>query len=165
MFAGESIISIVFRFLNFGVLLGLAVYAFRRYANPFLRAQIGAKDAALYALKQQRDELKSQVRVLELQAHQHDAQRLSMRLKLERWQEVWQSQERLRYEEKQRLTTLLTKKAELQAQTRMLDQLQRNIFPAVLAQSRTALQNYFEHPEHEHKFTEQLLTFMQKGKM
>ncbi len=164
MFDGESLVSLFFRLLNFILLGSLGIYLFKRYGLSVIHARIKEKESALAQLKQQRDTLKGTMRSLEHQRFDQDLIAAQLSAKIERWQRVYQTRERVRYEEKQRLITLLTKKIHEQTRNNELATVQRRVFPVALLESRKQLTQSFQNPEKGDDFIQHLLSFMETGK-
>jgi hypothetical protein len=165
MFTGESLVSLFFRLLNFIILGGAGIYFFKRYGLPVVRQRIREREELITGLKDQRDSLKDMQRSLEYQSAEQKQLSAQLTHKIGRWQHSYERQEHRRHEEKQRLITLLNKRTHQQSQGVALNTLQQQTFPLIIAASREQLVRQFTSAQQGQAYLQNLLKFMQKGKL
>jgi hypothetical protein len=165
MFVGESLVSFIFRLLNFAVLGGLGVYLFKRHALASIHQQIKDKEIVISELKQHRDTLKETLRNLEQQAYEQSLTCSQLARKIDRWHNACVQQKYKENEERQRLITALNKKISLQYHNNTLQKLQQQKLPSVVVTSEQKLQQQFSSQDQGTEYIGKLLKFMETGKL
>jgi hypothetical protein len=81
-------ISLIFRFINFGVIIALLLYAFRRYGLPRILHQIEANKRYQDNLDSERAELDVAQIALDKQMHAQEQHCVSLSQKIDQWNRV-----------------------------------------------------------------------------
>lgn len=153
----ESWVSIAFRFINFGVLLGLAYYLYKRYFKNRIDDKMTQKEALLKGLEEQGYFLEGKAHDLEMQLKEQEYRGNFLKEKMQDWTDaVVQLQHK--HQEEQRLyatqaATRVTKK------NRLLEQkvLQKEVLPGVLAQAQTELIKKFANDAESKRYVHDII--------
>jgi F0F1-type ATP synthase membrane subunit b/b' len=162
MFGGESILSFVFRLLNFAVLVGFFCYLFRRYGWSLLKARIAAKEAALLELEQRKETIRAQQKGLE--RHMHEQQQLGALLeqKIERWHDATVQEAVHKKREQHEYELLQEKRMEKKSYNRTIECAQHEVMPRAINKAKAYFEQQYTQAE-KNGFIQQLLTFMEHG--
>lgn len=147
MFINQVIIAVIFRLINFGIVIGFAAYLFRKYGLPFVDIMIAQKDAEKELLLSQQLLLEQKQAELDGLIKQDIMLCESLKLKINQWRDVV-AQERSTYEKDRlkrsdSLATKKRKKNELLAQAC----LQKSVATVVLVDLQKSLTDRFEKDE------------------
>lgn len=144
MFINQVVIAVVFRLLNFGIVVGLAFYLFRKYGLPVVYTMMAEKDAKKEFLLSQQLLLEQKQRELDDLIGHDLALSESIKLKVNEWRDIAEKEQLIREQDRLKRSELLhikkRKKSELLAQTR----LQEAVAAAVLADLQKSLTHHFE---------------------
>src|SRR5579885_420517 len=136
MFAGETTISIIFKLLNFAVLIGLFVYLFKNYFLDSIKEQMNAKEQFLADLKHQKEALKEQQKKLEQQIEAQDI-----------------------------VCADFGNKIEYQAHQLSVEKIEKIIEPQALEHAKATLEKEFTAAPAGQRFIEQLINYMERGSL
>lgn len=164
MFNGETVTSLIFRLLNFGVLIAFFVYIFKRSVLADIIKNITSTQERLHTLKTHRDNLKNQLKALEHTAQEQEKLSKELALKVARWQDVFSTKVRHHSEQNEHIRRFLITKTELQSKTIALHKVQKVVFPKVIMQSQEQLEQKFASEQAGEEFINSLLVCMEKGK-
>ena len=144
MFINQVIIAVIFRLINFGIVIGVATYFFRKYALPVVYTMMAQKDAEKEFL------LSQQILLEQKQVELDDLIRRdfllceSLKLKVDEWRDSVKKEcfihEKDNLKRNEDLEIKKRKKSELLAQSR----LQKTIATVVLADLQKSLADHFE---------------------
>lgn len=139
----ESWISIVFRFINFVVLLGLAYYLYKRYFKNRIDDKMTQKEGLLKGLEEQGYFLEGKAHDLEMQLKEQEHKGNLLKEKMQDWNDQVIQLQHKRQEE-QRLYAAQTT-ARIQKKNELLEQkiIQKEVLPSVLAQAQAELTKKF----------------------
>ncbi|HZW61697.1 MAG TPA: hypothetical protein VFF04_05730 [Candidatus Babeliales bacterium] len=165
MFAGETTISIIFKLLNFAVLIGLFVYLFKNYFLDSIKEQMNAKEQFLADLKHQKEALKEQQKKLEQQIEAQDIVCADFGNKIERWQAAVHEEEIKKQKMREQLHAKLTKKIEYQAHQLSVEKIEKIIEPQALEHAKATLEKEFTAAPAGQRFIEQLINYMERGSL
>lgn len=136
---GESLVSIVFRLINAGVLFGLGYYFYKKYIKHQLDEKITQKEALLKGLEEQGYFLEGKMHDLENQLKEQEIRSTLLKQKIEEWN-IHMQAENVKRAEKYKLYATraaehITIKNEIVAQR----QLNAQIVPRAIIEARNAL--------------------------
>lgn len=147
MFINQVIIAVVFRLINFGIVVGLATYLFRKYGLSIVDAMMAQKDAEKELLLSQQLLLEQKQAELDNLINQDVLLRESLKLKVNEWKDVAEKErivrEKYLLKRNEMLAIKRRKKAELLAQVH----LQKTVATAVLVDLQKSLTDRFEKDE------------------
>lgn len=139
----ETVISIFFRLINFGMLIYAAKYVYDHYVYNTVVSDIEADEKKIAMLAQQKDAFYHHELfvVKEIENQQQTVAHL-MRV-LEKWRATAEQNQRMREEEHQKLEEALRKKAAEQSEHIAEYMLARRALPQAVHELEASLTNYF----------------------
>jgi len=163
MFLDEASVAVLFRLINFSVLVFFIVYLCKKYLIDTVKKQIADKQQTMIDLRDQANTLVEDIRVVDkvMQQDTQLCQALKTRVVAWRTRDEYLAQESIlkRQEQAKKLAEhVLIQTSYLQrrnAYERML--------PQVIDQTREKLEQKFEDDALAQEFITQLITSMQKG--
>lgn len=162
MFDNTSIIDLLFRFINFGILIALGVYGFKRYALTQIRQAIAEKDAQKDHLHQA--QTKAQ-RALETINHALRNQQIENEYLLSRVTAWELAIEKEREEKKQQAVVqekLLREQATQKAHALERMRLYQEVIPAARAKAHQELEKYFTTEHHQQEFLQNVIMTLEE---
>lgn len=162
MFSG-TVIALSFRWLNFGIFLGVLIYAYRRYLTPDLKQKLSQELHQLYQQERTLGQLNEAVHAEQAQLVDQQAQYTQLLQKLKQWQQVTAQQQALRAQAQQLQQLALQEKRQTQAANLAQLQLQQQLFKQVLVQSTQALQQQFTDPNQAERYQHAVLQRLAVG--
>ncbi len=164
MIAVENIVGIVFRVINFGVLIGLAVYFFKKHALPIIKQQIADKQAFIVSLHNQEQMLEQEKEEVTKRIIEDEQQWMHLKDTFDQWRttvsQVYAEHEK---ERQQRIRTLQDR-AENRMQQVTSMRLSVRVFPQALEQAGAELQKYYADAQQADQFIKRIIDHMRAGK-
>lgn len=157
-------LTTAFRFINFGVFLGLVVYCYKKYLLPSINKQIHEKKLLLQNLENQKQGIKYQLSNLDqaIDHQKHLAQNLSNKINI--WSEGVNAQRQRDYETKNALLKTMINQAAIKSQKVAFEAATKKIVPEVLKNLEEDLTQYFEQNEHAREYNGDILRFIEESK-
>ncbi len=163
MFINVPLVTIIFRLLNFALLIGFFVYIFKRYIYQNISDQIAEKESFIHGLIQNNKVLEEQQHDLEMRITQQESKCKELVQKTMLWQQAVT-------QEKQAWTVLQdavirdrAQRVKLQQESLEKDRLKRVVLPHVLTESQKKLQQEFESPQAGQAFIADIIAQLRKG--
>ena len=162
MFA-ESIITIIFRILNFAALIGLFAFMFKKYFRKEIETSIENDRLA---------EINLHTRIIEIE---HRGSELSEEIikqeklcqhlvaRTDQWKVAFEKDIKLRQLEQQALRKLMAERAERQAKSIAYERVIQAVLPTALERARTRLAKSFANPADGKEFVQTILNHMKKS--
>jgi hypothetical protein len=156
-------LTTIFRFINFGVFLGLVIYGYKRYLLPAVLKQIHEKKLLLQNLENQKQGIKYQLSNLDqaIEHQQYLAQDLTQ--KIGAWSESVQAHYKQENNEFVHIQNVLTKQTALKNQKIAFEEATKKIVPVVLTALEHDLAQYFEHHNNAQKYNGDILRFIEES--
>ena len=164
MFESITFISVIFRLINFAILIALFTYLFKRYALETLKESMAGEQEALSALQQNKEQLTLSSRLATQSLADQEQLCIVLARKVDAWQAVCNHELAQRQQEKERLLQQLIAKNQEQSDNVAFDSVQRHVLPIVLVKAKAQLQTMFESEEKGRVYIEQLVEQLKKGK-
>lgn len=164
MFEYEPLLAIIFRLTNFGILVFLCVYAFRRYLLPVLKDQIKQEEKQRNALKEKQKEMRKQEKSVAAFAQEQAALCAVLKERVVSWRRAQDHVLQRRSQEKERRTRYLQDKVARQEHEFAQQKLLRNITPQAAYDARIVLQKMFADDQKERAYTNDIIAALRKGK-
>lgn len=162
MFGNISLVTVFFRLLNFGVLIGFFAYVFKRYFYQNISDHIAEKASFIQGLHQNNKVLEEQQHNLEMKIAQQDSKCKTLLAKIEEWQQAviqqqqeWQTIQEVAIQDKVR-------RLQLQQEALNKDHLKRVLLPQVLERAEKKLVQEFADPQAGQAFVEDIITQLGK---
>jgi hypothetical protein len=144
MFTNQIIIAVIFRLINFGIVIGLATYLFKKHGLPLIDTIMAQKDAERELLLSQQLLLEQKQAELDDLIKQDIILCESLKVKINEWRDVvaqeQSAQEKDHLKRSETLATKRRKKSELLARVC----LQKTVAASVLADLQRSLTDRFE---------------------
>jgi len=163
MFTNESWMNIFFKFLNFGALIALLVFIFRRYILPGVVQEIAQE-------KQQEIGMRTQVIVLDEKGKELASAAISQehetRVLLDRaqqWQAVFMLEQEKQKHAQQVLYNAALVRKQQQVQAVESEKLMKLVLPQVVEQTRCKLIEVFDNEARGHEYVHDLLAAIKKS--
>jgi paraquat-inducible protein B len=144
MILNEEIIEIIFRFLNFGVLVTALYYLYVNYIAPAAQSDIEADQKKVAILAQQKDAYHQQEQFIVKQIQDQEESVTHLMQKFEEWESAAQDVQRAEREEHVRLQDALRKKAAEQSEHIAQYMLERRSLPHAIEELEVSLTDYFK---------------------
>jgi len=158
-----EIIAIIFRLINFLILIALGIYCFKKYALELIRADMSSEQEHLDGLKAQAEELQQEKRNLE-KGIKEDARACSLlREKITTWHIAAEQELHAFKAEREGRIEIVKARAEKQAQTIELYRRQRIIVPAAIEKAQTLLEKTFASKDRAHSYVQQVIAKMEES--
>lgn len=143
MNVNETLMSIFFRILNFGVFFIGLRHLYLKYITPNVQAEIEADDKKIAIMAQQKDAYNQQEQLVskEIEDQRVEIERLNK--KLEEWQAAAQMGERTQQQEHEQLELALRKKAAVQSAHIAQHMVERRAIPRAIEELETSLATHF----------------------
>lgn len=143
MIGHETTMSIIFTFVNFGALVALGIYLFRRYSLADIKQAIADKFALMDQLKDRKDTLRLQQRELEHQLADQEALSKELLIKLDRWKQAHQHMVEERQQEQEQIYQSNRVHLEKQALYNARNRVYKQIMPLALERATKELTEHF----------------------
>lgn len=160
MSASLSWINILFRFLNFGVVILAGWYVYRRYIKHSLEETIHDKEILSRGMKELGYMLEGQIHALddELQSQHERCEQLKE--KVLEWQEMVAKQQARASEQRQQLLKEINDRIYEQSARLTYRAQAQKIVPAAMARARKSLQQHFAQSDLQQQFLQDLVRSM-----
>jgi hypothetical protein len=160
MFTNSAFIAIVFRLINFSIVIALAAYAFKKYVMPDVLLLMAKKVA-------EHDFLTSQQLLLENKQFEMDAlikkdktQYELFKMKIDQWkQSIHKQDEESKQDHIKRLDTIRNKNKEKRFLREQLC-LQQTVAKKIIFELSSSLPNYFQKQDKGIAYLDSIITFM-----
>ncbi len=163
MITYDLFVDIIFRVLNFGVLIGLGIYIFKKYLKDTLLKEMLNKQRAMDGLQQERDALMLQNKKVSHTVRTEQKKYEALQKKIEQWTDVVEKERAKRSFEKNDRIRVLKKNAQYRVQQIRQEQLVKRVMPRALDEAKTKLQKLFSTKKAQNHFAQQIIQHMQKS--
>lgn len=164
MFEHETLVSFVFRWLNFGILVGLGVYFFKRYGLLAIKERMATHDELLNQLQHRKEALKGNQRALERQSEEQELLCTQLGAKIERWYTVVEQRAQQQRMEQEQQQEKIVKRVALQTDYKQKKHAYKQVMPQVLQQATAQLQDQFASEQTGQQFIVRLIEDMERRK-
>jgi hypothetical protein len=164
MLYGETLTSIFFRILNFGILIAFFTYICKRSIFPDAREHIAENDKQLHDLKHQRDSLKDTLKSLEQTFVEQEALSVILTKNVARWKEHSAKQQAIDRTLKDQHMQQLAHKTTIQSEHIHAQHVQKAVLPLVMNASEQQLREKFASNKESEKFLHSLLDYIKGHK-
>lgn len=145
-----ELISIVFRLINFGIVLYGLHYLYTHYLYKAAWEDLEVDEKKVAILAQQKDAAQQQELLVEQQIKNQEQMILHLTRVIEQWRASTQAQQESHDAAQQQLQIMLVKKASEQSQHVQRYMLERKAFPLVVSELEKSLTQYFDQQRGEH---------------
>lgn len=162
MFWNETIIAIIFRLVNFAVLIALFIYLFKKYALLTITNRVAQKEALLQALYNQQQLLEKQQYALDKHVDQEAALCAELKEKVSRWKDLIDQKIVMREQERVNHIELLEKKTKYHVKSYAVSIANKRILTASGQQAQQSLVKQFVDKKVGQDFIQPIIDFMRK---
>ncbi|MBA3954620.1 hypothetical protein H0X48_04865 [Candidatus Dependentiae bacterium] len=155
-------ISLIFKFINFGIIIALIVYAFKRYGLPLVVSQIKAGEKYKHDLAVDRSELFVSQTLLEQEVHDQEQQCVALSKKIDQWNEVVADQLRQKEVQSQAIREITNQRRKHQSEQYSLQKTKHTLTGCVEKRLKQELIVYFADEKLAHNYIQQTLSRIEK---
>lgn len=159
---GEGI-SIFFRLLNFGLLIALFIYLYKRYIAQTLADSMQTQRALQNALEQERDILGEKQTILDMNMQAQEALRVVLMQKIELWKSSFMSERQKHLVEKESLEKRLAEKMDVRKEQYTIEQAQQRILPLAIEKARQQLEKTFESAQKSEAYNAAIIAYLREA--
>ncbi|HEV2600851.1 MAG TPA: hypothetical protein VGT41_01005 [Candidatus Babeliales bacterium] len=159
------VFSLLFRAINFFILVGLGVYKFRQSLLPSVVQQIKYDENEREQLRLTSDELVLQQEVVEQGFNRYQVLTDELADKVQDWCTAFAKKQAEREKEQERIAAVLRKKAEQKAHYFFIDRAQRQLVPSSINRAREQLVSKFASDQQGAEFLTEMIEYMQQEKV
>lgn len=157
----DSMVSIFFRLINFGLFIALFIYGFKRYVYPALLEQMAEREKAHKELEQKKELLADTQFRLDEQMHTNERVHQELVAALNTWRLTFEREQQAQHKEKERIKHELEIKMHKRREVQALNALHDEVVTPAVNQAEKALRTYFTGKEHSRAYLHQLLSRME----
>lgn len=139
----SSLLSIIFRLINFGVLIGIGYYLFKKYFKNGIDEKIVQKEAVVKGLEEQGYFLEAKVIHLENQRREQEKYAALMRQKIDDWRIAVAAQNNKKQEEMRVSADRIAEQVARINQTLQHERWRKTVLPRALADAKKKLTEQF----------------------
>lgn len=156
----DHIVLILFRLINFGVLIGVISYLFKRYGLPEIRQQLAAYWAYFEGLANTHHLLKKEQQMIDRSIIQNQKEQDILKERLMRWRAYVDERNNALMREKEERAKKL--KEQILEQQKQIDQhrMFKKIMPQAVAQARSIWQQKAKNEAEQHKIFDTIMAIM-----
>jgi len=143
MLIHEELLAVIFRLVNFGVLVFISVYLFKRYVLPFVNDQMKNELAEDMAIKDRHKEIRQQEKAVAAFAQEQDKACRMLKEKVHRWRRVQDDYVHRRAQERERRIRYLNDRVARQELEFAQQKVMKEALPQAVANARQSLQHKF----------------------
>lgn len=156
----HEIVAIIFRLINFAILIVAGIYLFKRYALDWINEQIAGQAQELDLLQHQDQALARQQADNELAITEQEKLYQALLQKLDAWNNMFTIAKKQREREKGQTIILLQQKVAKQQNHLAVMRAQKEILPAAINNAQQVLMNEFTSSERGHQYIKSLIVYM-----
>ena len=165
MFINESIVAIIFRLFNFSLVIALATYAFKKYVLPNVLVTMVRKESEKEFLLNQQELLEQKQRELD-ELIKHDTHYGEyLKLKINEWSRVIAEKHSLQEHECLLRLAVLDKRQNQKNARQKEIMMQELVQKDVACLLKKSLVDHFESEKAGKKYVEDIVSFMQEGRL
>ncbi len=163
MFINEVVIGVIFRILNFAVVIVFFAYLFKKFALDTIKNQIASRKRHREQLNWQIKELDQAYHVLDKQIIEQDELCKKFIEKIKKWRHAFDDAERLKKREQLKMKVHMEERAKIYADWIVAKRLQQHVIPTALLNAREQLSHQFESEDQGNQFLNKLIKAMEKS--
>ena len=158
----NTIVDVVFRWLNFATLIALFVYLYNKYVKLTVHVGIAKQDAFEQSLLSRQELLESEHALLDEKIEKEKVISQQLENKIVQWTAVIDDRYAVRQSEKERITSKLYTQLKIQQELVMQQQLLSYVRLHATAQAERALQERFSDSDSQSKYIDDIIAYMKE---
>jgi len=144
MFINQAIVAIIFRLVNFVIIVALGAYAFKKYIMPAASILMAKKEAEKELLFSQQMLLEYKQSELDQLTKQEAVQSENFKIKIDAWKRVTDGERAFQAKEHSEKRAAIAKKNHKKQELREQMHIQREVAKAVILDLQSYLPGHFE---------------------
>ena len=161
----EELLAIIFRLVNFGILIFLCVYAFRRYLLPMLKDQMRQEQEEQNNRQERHKEIRKQEKILTTFSDDQEKLCVLLQERVHRWQQVEDDLMHKRELEKEKRIVFLKERVVSQELEFARQQMLHAIIPKAIESAQDELQKKFNTSDAQHAYEHALIVKLGSNKV
>lgn len=160
--SSTHIIAIIFKLLNFAVIVSLFVYLFRRYVIQWIYATIAEKKKVVDDLEHMVNVLHAEHESLDRHMQEQEFLQQDLNRKLEQWNSRFEHVKKQHEQQQAKRREQIARINEIRAHARMLQKVERIVVPQALIQMTDRLQSKYKDNQVGHSFLARIINHLSK---
>ena len=162
MIMHESIVAILFRLFNFGVLIGVFGYLFKKYVLVGIRTRMAEKKRYLQSLNERKDELAQEHQMIVQRMGQEHELGQQLKKKVDNWAQEVAKKHEVREQEKHSYAQSLQERMKVRVQHLTAEHINKRVVSTVLERTQVRLAHDFTDEHRARTFLASIITHMKK---
>lgn len=158
----SSLVPFFFRLLNFSIIVTLGIYLYRRYGRDLLQDMFESHEEKQQALRDEVVSLGERAKDIEVAFSVQQDFIVRLTSNIEQWKVSVAQAIALRQREKETLTTLLQRKAELVARHAAWISMRRECLDSAIKEATESLTAFYADPTHAHAYITGVLVHLEE---
>ncbi len=159
----SEIINIIFRFINFAIVIFLIIYVFKKYLFSVIKKQILEKNENLIRLKEKYFELVKKYSTLDNEIVSQGKFANNLIDKTTIWKDFVNNQIKIKNAEQEKIKLKLNEKFKKLEQEMLISQVNEKIVPEAIENAKVQLENEFQIAVNALNYQNNLLELMKKN--
>jgi len=160
MFTNQEIVAVIFRFINFAALIGITIYAFKKYALPDILLSIARKKNKQDTLYKQQADLEKQQHNLDILLQKDTMECGVFRTKIDIWKKNVALEQAQREQERDKVIQRVKQRFAQHALQKEQQRIQTIVTKAVVEDIEKSLSKYFQKQQHSNDYLNSILQLM-----
>ena len=157
-----DVINIVFRFVDFFIILGLGFYAMRKYILPAVKKMLRERGVFLYNLESDCKNLKLQARSIHENIQDKDREYQAMQARFVIWQKKCDDLVVLQKKEQQKIDEAMENRFDIRSDYVKNDSAIKQQLPSILDTSSQILQQKYHGTDAQKQYIDELIHVMKE---
>lgn len=163
MYLDKTVISIIFRIINFSLIIALFVYLFRTYVVTMIKEAIQRDDALEQERHRKKKSLEHEVKLLDKQMQEQAHLCDHLMKKVKQWDEIFKENEHSKAKEQKTIQEEIQKKMNVQVEQIEKRRVYKQVVPQALDKARNELEAKYKEKENGEHFLNYLMRFMEQN--
>ncbi len=155
-------VVIVFRLLNFGVLIALFAYFFKKYALQVVHIRIAQKESVMKTLQSQQIQLEQKKSELDQNIDEQMQECTELKKKMDQWNENIKQEVLIRMQEREHILKKITKYSQKRTEYYALDQIKKRVGYKAIEQTYITLKQQFSDEKKGTAFLGTIIKFVEQ---
>lgn len=160
--SSTHVIAIVFKLLNFAVIVSLFVYLFRRYVIQWIYSSLAEKKKVVDDLEHMVNVLHAEHESLDRHMQEHELLHHDLNRKLEQWNTRFEQAKKQREQQQAKRREQMARINEIRAHARMLQSIERIVVPQAVIQMTDQLQAKYQDNQASNAFLARIINHLSK---
>lgn len=159
----EEIVTFVFRCINLGIFISLAVYLFKKKAKPLILDKINKKKEEEEALRVRHNSLQAQLKDIESKIEQQEKDRKILNEKIKTWEKNFYKSKRDAEQKREIINKTIEENVKRRQEFLAESQLKNQVLPCAFGRAEKKLSGEFEAHSCQDKLLRRIFKFFEKS--